>query len=141
MWHHLPMTTLKQANRTVSWTRWLLRVTVTIEAILAIAQPIFIGAFLQGNYSALTWHKTNATLVGAAAFAMTVAAVLHWRPGRGPGWMALACVAVAAAIVVQIVFGYSRTLAIHIPLGVLVVTASALLLVRSWRPARVGIDR
>ncbi len=141
MWHHLLMTTLKQANRTVSRTQWLLRVTVTVEAILAIAQPIFIGAFLQGNYNALTWHKTNATLLGVAAFAMTAAAVLDWRPGRGPGWVALACVAVVVAIVVQIVFGYSRTLAVHIPLGVLVVTASVLLLVWSWRPARVGIDR
>jgi hypothetical protein len=128
--------TLKQANRTVPWTQWLLRATVTIEAVLAIAQPIFIGAFLQGHYDALTWHKTNATLVAAAAFAMAVAAVLHWRPGRGPGWVVWACVAVVAAIVVQIVLGYSRTLAIHIPLGVLVVTASVLLLVWSWRPAR-----
>jgi hypothetical protein len=133
MWHHLPMTTLNQANRTVPWTHWLLRAAVTVEAVLAVAQPIFIGAFLQGNYDALAWHKANATFVGVAAFAMVVAAVLRWRPGRGPGWVPLACVVIAAAIVVQIVFGYSRTLAIHIPLGVLVVTASVLLLVWSWR--------
>jgi hypothetical protein len=135
------MTMLHQASRTVPWTHWLLRATVTVEAVLAVAQPIFIGAFLQGHYDALAWHKANATMVGIAAFAMVAAAVLHWRPGRGPGWVALACVVVAAAIVVQIVLGYSRTLAIHIPLGVLIVTASVSLLVWSWRPARVGIDR
>jgi hypothetical protein len=135
------MTLLNQASRTVPWTHWLLRATVTVEAVLAVAQPIFIGAFLQGHYDALAWHKANATIVAAAAFAMAVAALLHWRPGRGPGWVAWACVLVVAAIVAQIVFGYSRTLAIHIPLGVLVVTASVLLLVWSWRPARDGVDR
>jgi hypothetical protein len=130
------MTTSTQANRTVPWTHWLFRAAVTVEAVLAVAQPIFIGAFLQGQYDALAWHKANATLVGVAAFAMAAAAVLRWRPGRGPGWVPLACVVVAAAVVVQIVLGYSRTLAIHIPLGVLIITTSVLLLVWSWRRAQ-----
>src|SRR5947209_7841105 len=102
MWHYLPMTTLNQANRTVPWTHWLLRAAVTVEAALAVAQPIFIGAFLQGHYDALAWHQANATFVGFGAFAMAVAAVLHWRPGCGPGWVVWACVGVAAGVVVQI---------------------------------------
>jgi hypothetical protein len=135
------MTMLHQASRTVPWTHWLLRAAVTLEAVLAIAQPIFIGAFLQGNYDALAWHQANATIVGFVSFAMAVAAILHWRPGGGPVWVVWACVVLAVAVVVQIAVGYARSLAVHIPLGVLVVVASALLLVWSWRPARVGIDR
>jgi hypothetical protein len=135
------MTMLNQATRTVPWTHWLLRAAVTIEAVLAIAQPIFIGTFLQGHYDALASHQANATIVAVAAFAMVVAAGLHWRLGRGPVRVVVACVVNLAAIVVQVASGYARALAIHIPLGVLIVAASMLLLVWAWRPARDGVDR
>jgi hypothetical protein len=80
------MTTLNQANRTVPWTHWLLRATVTVEGALAVAQSIFIGAFLPGHYDALAWHQANATIVGFGAFTMAAAALLNWRPGGGPVW-------------------------------------------------------
>jgi hypothetical protein len=133
MWHYLPMTTLNQA---APWARWLLRVTVTVEALLALGQPILIGAFLQGHYGALGLHQTNATLTGAAAGVMAVAAIVYWRPGRGRPWPAWLCLVIVAAVVVQIILGYSRVLAIHIPLGVLIVTADLLLAVWVWRPSR-----
>lgn len=122
-----------QDRAAVPWTRWLLRVTITAEALLAFAQPILIGAFLQGDYGALAQHRTNATLVGLAAMAMAVAAVLHWRPGRGAVWPVWAALAVVAAVVVQIILGYSRVLAVHIPLGVLIVATDLRLLFWVWR--------
>ena len=65
------------------------------------------------------------------------AAVLFWRPGRGPGWPALATAALFFAEGMQIGMGYTRVLAIHVPLGVAIV-ASLLALsvwVVRWRPA------
>lgn len=47
-----------------------------------------------------------------------VAAVLVWRPGRGPGLLVPASVALFLLIVVQIFAGFSTRLAVHVPLGV-----------------------
>jgi uncharacterized membrane protein len=85
-------------------------------------------------------HKENATFTGAAAMVMLLAAVVQWRPGRGPAWPAFASLAVVAAVVVQIVMGYARNLAVHVPLGVLIVTSDVLLLVWVWKPVRAVPD-
>jgi hypothetical protein len=107
---------------------------ITVEALLALGQPILIGSFLQGNYRALALHQTNASLTGIAAFVMAMTSVLYWRPGRGRAWPVWLCLGVAAAVVTQIILGYSRILAIHIPLGVLIIAADLLLVVWAWRP-------
>jgi hypothetical protein len=130
------MTTQHQVYRAAPWAHWLFRVVITVEALLALGQPILIGSFLQGNYGALGLHQANATLTGIAAFVMAVTAVVYWRPGRGRAWPAWLCLGVAAAIVGQIILGYSRVLAVHIPLGVLIIAADLLLVVWVWRPVR-----
>jgi hypothetical protein len=66
----------------VRWARWLLRVAVTCEALLAVGQAILMGGFLQGHYPLLAAHQVNATFTGIAAMPMTAAAVLQWRPRR-----------------------------------------------------------
>ncbi|TDU01672.1 hypothetical protein EDD99_0035 [Streptomyces sp. 846.5] len=126
--------------RPTLWARWVFRTTVTIEALLALAQPVLIGGFLQGHYASLELHKENATFTGLAAMVMLLAAVLQWRPGRGQAWPLFASLAVAAAIVVQVIMGYARTLAVHVPLGVLIVTSDVLLLVWVWKPVRAVAD-
>ena len=133
MWHYSGMTTDSPAYRATPWAAWLFRVTITVEAILALGQPILIGAFLQGNYDALAAHQTNATITGITAMVTAVAAVLYWRAGHGPAWPTWLSLLLVAAIVVQIVVGYSRILAVHIPLGVLIVTTALWLAVWSWR--------
>jgi hypothetical protein len=129
------MTINTSSARPARWTRRLFRVAASCEALLAFGQAILIGGFLQGHYPLLEVHKANATLTGAAAMLTTVAAVLQWRPGRGPAWPIFACLVVVAAIVLQIILGYARTLAIHIPLGVSIITGDVLLVVWAWRPA------
>jgi len=66
----------------VRWARWLLRVAVTCEALLAVGQAILMGGFLQGHYPLLAAHQVNATFTGISAMPMTAAAVLQWRPRR-----------------------------------------------------------
>jgi hypothetical protein len=138
MWHYWLMA--ETTTRPLPWARRMFRTAVTIEVLFAIAQPVLIGGFLQGHYGSLEMHKENATFTGVAAMVMLLAAVVQWRPGRGPAWPAFASLAVVAAIVVQIIMGYARNLAVHVPLGVLIVTSDVLLLVWVWKPVRTVGD-
>lgn len=79
-------------------------------------------------------HRTNATVTGVAAVVMTLIAVLVWRPGRGPWWPAPVSAGLFGVEALQIVLGYARTLAVHVPLGVAIITALVLLSVRDRRP-------
>lgn len=107
---------------------------MTCEALFAFAQAVLAGGFLAGHYPLLALHQQNATFTGVTAVVMTLVAVLQWRPGRGPLWPVFACAGLFAAEATQIVLGYARVLAIHVPLGVSIVAAIVLLLVWAWKP-------
>jgi hypothetical protein len=118
------------------WARWLFRIVVSAEALLALGQSVLAGGFLAGHYPLLALHAANASATGVTAAVLTVAGILLWRPGGGPWWPALASGALFAAEAGQIAPGYSRVLAAHVPLGVLIIAGVALLLVWAWRPAQ-----
>lgn len=64
-----------------------------------------------------------------------------WRPGRGPGWPALASLALLLAEILQLGFGYGRVLALHVPLGVAIFGLTVALALGAWRlgrPVREG---
>jgi len=111
------------------------RITVTCEAALALGQAVLAGSFLSGHYDALSQHELNAMLTGTVATVQLVAAILLWRPGRGPGWPAIASLVLLVTETVQITVGYGRELAVHVPLGVMIIAATLLMLVWAWRPA------
>jgi heme A synthase len=70
-------------------------------------------------------------------------AVLVWRRGRGPGWLAAASVGLLVALLVQSVLGMTSQVAAHVPLGVAILGLVGALLVRTWaltRPAPRGHD-
>lgn len=115
----------------------LFRTVVTCEAALALGQAVLAGSFLSGHYGALDLHALNATATGLTAVAQTVAALLLWRPGGGPGWPAAATAVLFGAEAGQIAMGYRRVLAVHVPLGVAIVACTLLMLVWAWRPAAV----
>lgn len=118
------------------WPRWLFRAAATVEAASAFGQAVFAGGFLAGHYDLLALHHLNGQLSGYAAIAQFLAAILLWRPGRGPGWAALACLALLAAVMAQIALGFARVLVIHVPLGVAVIGSAMVLLVWAWKPTR-----
>ena len=62
-------------------------------------------------------------------YAQTVATVLLRRPLRRPAWPALASGALVVAETVQVALGQSRVIAPHMPLGMAIFGASALLTV------------
>jgi hypothetical protein len=91
----------------------------------------------------LALHKINGILVGVISVVQIVAAVLAWRVGLAPGRVATAVVLLALAVVAEIIGGFSRTLALHVPLGVAIVGLTGWLLVWVWRhgPTRPGSQR
>ncbi|MCU1681708.1 MAG: hypothetical protein JWQ81_2447 [Amycolatopsis sp.] len=120
-------------TKTRRWPRWLFRAAVTAEAVLAFAQAVLAGGFLAGHYDFLAMHKENATRTGITAVVLGLCAVLLWRPGRGPWWPIPVSIGLFGVEAGQIVLGYSRILAVHIPLGVLIIAGILFLLVWAWR--------
>lgn len=117
---------------------WVLRIIVTLHAAAAFAQAVFAGRFLSGDFDMLRVHFVNSQVVGGLAVAQVVAGVLLWRPGRGLRWPALVSIGLLAVEPIQIAAGIKRIIGVHIPLAVLVITASVLFAVWVWGP---GIHR
>jgi hypothetical protein len=120
------------------WARVLFRTVVTVEAGLLLAQAGLAGGFLSGHYAALDMHALNAKFIIITGALVLISAVLLWRPGRGPGWPAAVCGVILVAEEVQIIMGFSRVIAVHVPLGVSIIAAVALMLAWAWRPTGAG---
>jgi hypothetical protein len=121
-----------------AWPAWVFRIVVTAQAVLAFNQAVFAGRFINGDYGAVATHSTGAGVMELVLMVEMVAAVLLWRPGRGPGWPILAALSLFLLVGVQIALGFSRALAVHVPLGVTIIVLDTLMLVWAWRyrPAR-----
>ena len=104
---------------------WLLVVAVFAQAVLA-------GLFLDGGDAWRDWHATNGMLVlPLLALIQVVLAMLVWRRGQAPGWLALASVGLLVALLVQSVLGMTGQVAVHVPLGVAIFGLVGSLLVRT----------
>jgi hypothetical protein len=125
---------ITESRRVVRPTWWALRVMVTVHLLVVVAQPVLAGRFMAGDYEMLDLHGTIGTVVAVVGMVLVPVAVLCWRPGGGPVWPAWSALGVAVADVVQTFLGFSREIGLHVPLGVGIVVASALLTVAVWRP-------
>jgi len=110
---------------------------VLLHAALILAQAGFAGQFLAGEPAWVRVHELNAGIIHLVAFVQLVVAILVWRPGRGPGWPALASLALLLAEELQLGFGYARMLALHVPLGVAIFGLTVAMLVATRRLTRV----
>ncbi|MFI0352664.1 hypothetical protein [Actinomadura sp. 9N407] len=112
---------------------WTLRLSATGHLAGVLLQAALAGMFVTGDVGMLAWHRNNAGVTHALLYVQSVAAVLLWRPGRGPSWPAWASGALVAAETAQVALGQSRVIAAHIPLGMAIFGVSALLTVWTWR--------
>jgi cytochrome bd-type quinol oxidase subunit 2 len=109
-----------------------LQVVLRLLAALVFAQAVFAGLFLDGDDAWRDWHATNGMLlIPLLALVEVVLAVLVWRSGRGPGWLALASVGLLLAIGAQVALGYTDQVAVHVPLGVAILGLIGTLLGRT----------
>ena len=129
------MTSLNTASPP-GWIVWSLRVLATAHLTGVLAQAVLAGLFVTGDVDLLTWHRDNAGVTHSLLYLQLVAAVLLWRPGRGPLWPALASLGIVAAETVQVVLGQSRLVAPHFPLGMAVFGLSAAFTAWTWRAFR-----
>jgi hypothetical protein len=108
-----------------------LHLALRLLAVLVFAQAVFAGLFLDGNQAWRDWHATNGMLlIPLLALLQLVLAVLLWRSG-GPGWIALASLALLLAIVLQNAMGQASQLAVHVPLGVAILGLIGALVART----------
>lgn len=122
-------------------TLWLLRATLSLHAALALTQPVSAGSYLSGNFDILATHGNSGVLLIAATAVWGAAAAAYIAANRGARWPLLLLVPVVfIAEGIQIGMGHQRNLAVHIPLGVLIVLTAVLLAAwsfTSWaRPQR-----
>ncbi|RJL36199.1 hypothetical protein D5H75_01790 [Bailinhaonella thermotolerans] len=122
------------ATAVPGWAVWSLRGLVLAVTLLVLAQPVLAGLFVTGDVGMLGLHGAIASFLAALVFFQVVAAILVWRPGRGPAWPIGASVAGFVLVEAQSAAGYARAVALHIPLGVLLFGLSVALLIAVWSP-------
>jgi hypothetical protein len=109
---------------------YLLRAMATLQALLAMSQAISIGQYLNGSYAMIRVHAMLAHICLYSAAALGLTAIFYVIVG-GRVRVAL-CVGLFFLEGVQTAMGYSRLLAVHIPLGVAIVGTAVFVGAWSW---------
>jgi len=99
-----------------------LRLVAVTHAIAICLQPVLAGVYLNGSGGALRIHEPIGMAVATIALVQLLAATIWWRSG-GRFAAPLVSLLVLIGESVQIGMGYSRDLALHIPLGIALVGA------------------
>jgi hypothetical protein len=113
---------------------WVLQTVVTAFVPAVLAQPVLAGLYLTGDVDAMGVHGLVGSLLALGAMAVVAAALAYVLGGRGRVWVLPVSVLLFLAVGLQIGYGYARELELHVPLGVLIVTASVLLVGWVWTP-------
>ncbi|HZX01674.1 hypothetical protein [Kribbella sp.] len=102
---------------------YALRATAGLHAVAICLQPVFAGVYLNGSPAGMRMHEPTGHALVFIGLAQLLAATFWWRTGGR--WTApAASLLITAGEVVQVTMGYSRQLAIHIPLGVALVAST-----------------
>lgn len=103
-----------------------LRITAALQSLLMLAQTALAGGFLGGHFDMLKMHGVLGRVIVVVALLMAVAAFFVRRSG-GPRTVLPASVVVVLALIAQMVLGLNRSVASHVLLGVVLVSAVAVL--------------
>jgi hypothetical protein len=97
-----------------------LRVTAGVHALAICLQPVFAGVYLNGSPSGLRMHEPIGLALAFLGLGQLLLALIWWRTGGR--WTApVVSLLIMAGEVFQIAMGYSRQLAMHVPLGIALV--------------------
>ncbi|MFI5690291.1 hypothetical protein ACIA58_00505 [Kribbella sp. NPDC051586] len=101
----------------------VLRVTAGVHAVAICLQPVFAGLYLNGSPAGMRMHEPTGLALVFLGLAQLLAAII-WSRAGGRWTVAAVSLLILAGEVVQVSMGYSRQLAIHIPLGVALVAGT-----------------
>ena len=94
--------------------RWLVVLSVTLVMLQAVSAGISLSGYVVGA----TIHKAVAPALQVATLVQVIIAVVQWRRGRVPGWVAGFSLGLFAVVFLQAGFGYRRWFWLHVPIGV-----------------------
>ncbi|MEV8374670.1 hypothetical protein AB0P21_18155 [Kribbella sp. NPDC056861] len=98
----------------------MLRLLAVLHAVAVCLQPVLAGLYLNGSSAAIRLHEPIGLALAFLALGQLLLATIYWRSG-GRASAVLASLLLLTAEAVQIAMGYSRQLALHIPLGIAIV--------------------
>jgi hypothetical protein len=98
----------------------VLRVVAGVHAVVICLQPVFLGIYLDGASAGIGMHATTGSALAFLGLIQLLIATVWWRRGGRPIGP-LVCLVIVMAEVFQVILGYSRELAVHIPLGITLV--------------------
>lgn len=115
---------------------WMLRLMTFLHVLVAMAQAVTAGSLIEGNSSALNIHQlTGTSVITTVAVLQVVLAVVCWRRQQIAMWFPAASVALFFAEMAQIGLGFADQIALHVPLGSLIVGVATVLLFASFKHA------
>jgi len=97
-----------------------LRLVAGLHAVAICLQPVFAGLYLNGSGAAMRMHEPTGLALTFTGLLQLLIATIWWRNG-GRLLAPVVTLLITLGEVVQIAMGYSRQLAIHIPLGIALV--------------------
>lgn len=104
---------------------------ISLTAVAVLVQAVSAGQLISGGSSGM--HAAGAGAVHLLQLLTFVAAVLVWRPGRGPAWPAVASLVAMLLGFVQSALGGSGATAVHVPLGMALFGITVWLVTWAWR--------
>ncbi|MEQ4209939.1 hypothetical protein [Actinopolymorpha sp. B9G3] len=130
-----PTTTPASTGRAAAWrltTFRTLRILVTVQAAIILAQAITAGLLLSGTPNVRGVHGLGAILLVLIGLVQVVVAILHWRPGRGTARLLGPSIGILVGVLVQAMLGETHNKALHVPFGVLMFGGLLMLTRQLW---------
>jgi hypothetical protein len=109
----------------------LFRAALTAHTVAAFGQPVFAGVYLTGEIGGLDWHARGADVVFSLGLLQAATGAAVWARMRRL-WPIAVSVLIVAAETGQYMAGLSGLLWVHLPLGVMIIAALAVLSAAVW---------
>jgi hypothetical protein len=101
----------------------VIRQLVVTNLVMVALQPVSAGLLMSGFGRALSVHAVVGLALLLGLLVQVGAAVLLWRRGRAPAWVAWVSGALFVAVLPQNALGHNRQYWLHVPVGVALLAA------------------
>lgn len=107
------------------------RASATLLSLMTLVQVGLGAGYIGGDYESIDMHDIIArVLIGLAL--LTLITAIWLRRGGGPVRAVAVSAVLLVSLVVQMVLGIVRVVAVHVTFGVIIFAAVTVLLMRAW---------